>query len=224
MTTAIVNLQARQLLRSFTAVWDPRPEFNAPWELDGMAYASNRHWCVRIPSTDLGKLPAYVKGQHPDARPSFDAAPFDRLAPMQDFSRPTPCLDCAGLGKVLSIPCRCCDRKPAAAPHSRFECDACQGTGLEPVPYQANTPYQTDRCPDCSGTSWAFIGRAQVMYGNQWFKPGYLQVISQLPGVLFANCPDPQKPAAFAWDGGQGVLMPCHPPKTGAQHTPKGVH
>lgn len=224
MTATILNLQARQLLQRFTSIWDPRVELMEPWTQGGMAYATNRHWVVRIPANGLGNLAPWQKAIHPETIPLFDAAPFDRLAPMQAFEAPTLCTECNGTGRVTLAPCRHCDGKGFLVAHSNFECEACDGTGLEPIPYDATSKLQSDRCHPCQGTTWLFHRAQAVAYGKQWFMPGYLQVISELPGVQFATNPNPTKPAAFSWTGGQGLLMPCHAPTKDVHTTSKGVH
>ncbi len=223
MTAAILDLQRLQILRRFTAVWDNTKEFTHPWVQDGMAYATNRHWCVRMPAEKLGKLPAYRKGEHPMAAPLFEAAPFDRLAAMPQFRQPEPCMYCTG-GKVNLVPCRHCDHKPLWSAHSPFECAGCEGTGREPIPYLASSPHPSERCPECSGTAWQFGGAYTQPVGNTWFMGCYLQAISELPGVLFALSDDPMGGAAFRWDDGEGLLKPCHPPKVDTLEVNTEVH
>lgn len=209
----------REILDSFTAAGDICESLNAPWLDGGYAYASNRHWMVRMSAAtpDFANLPVFKKGMHPsNAAVMFDRAPWCRLQAMPAIAEPTSCRHCAGSGLCTESTCPNCQGAGEFTHHGHFhDCEICNGEGhicKPPAPGGVNTV----RCRECYGTGYLISGNLDnciVEIDNTWAQGGYLAQISKLPGVLFATNEDPTKTCAFRFDGGEGLLMPCRAPR-----------
>ena len=222
MNAAINNPQRAQLQSFCSTTMDSRAYLQAPWLLDGMAYASNAHWIVRMPCDGLGgDITPWQKGVHPkDLGLMFDAAPWQHLQVME-LVECAPCEACKGGGQMATGPCPSCDGTLEFVHHGvTYECWKCDGDGLAqclPAPGAS----ATTACEQCCGTGFWFGGvDANLMeYRGVWFQRPYMAALSRLPGVEIAVSPntytaDEKHPAAaFKFDGGHGLLMPCRPPE-----------
>lgn len=213
-----------EILNRFTAVADVREHLCAPW-IDGeFAYASNGHWMVRVSAAGLDGLALRDKRHPNNVAAMFTAAPFSTLQPMGTFNAPALCPTCEGSALVFAATCTACDGKGDFLHRAKlYECQWCDGEGVEHAPAERGTEVAVP-CPERTHTGFSFWLQEPVPYGNTHFLPGYLQSISTLPGVLFAPDPaDPMLAAAFRFDGGEGLLMPCKPPTHNTSTSSKGA-
>ena len=195
----------QQILESFCAArdfshFDTHPDLTRPWQYNGHTYASNRHWMVRMKTEGL---PEYAQHDWKQASIGdwFANAPFDRLTPMQPITCP-PCKNCNGSGWETATDCDRCKGKG---------CRRCDGEGAIFSPALHDAP-GAKPCV-CGGLGLDFSNDLIVPYMGGLFQTAYLSIISRLPGVAFAAAPesicDQYPMAAFAFDGAQGLLMPC---------------
>lgn len=201
--------------------YEHRTSLRAPWSLNGFAYAANGHWMVRMPLDGLGELTPWTPRTHPaNIEQRFQTAAFERLQPMP-LVPCNACDACKGLGRVVETICSSCDGKGEFV-HAglAYPCQLCDETGKEHRPAGAGDS-PTHMCVQCTGTGFDFhqSGTSTIdKFQDGYFQRAYLAALSRLPGIQFGTCPadgDNFQPAAFRFDGGEGLLMPCRPPVDG---------
>lgn len=190
-----------------------------PWREGTHAYASNRHWMVRMPAFGMGNLIGRTPA-HPTTAvvaALFAAAPQTGFAPMETLPKVDPCPRCMGTLTVQTHACLSCAGTGKFTHYGcDYDCAPCEGSGRAWVEDSAAPADANEPCIDCSGTGFDLAQPHIALYGAQWFQPGYLHAIARLPGVTFASGSN-KGPAGFRFDGGgEGVLMPCHPPRIAA--------
>lgn len=201
---------------------DPREHLRAPWKHGAFVYATNGVAAVRVPAEsrpDITETPSNA----PNAAAIFERT-FERdgsfflLPPVPAIPE---CIECEGTGKVRAIKCPDCDEGTFVRGRYAYECKNCEdsaaGPGWERVddeaPEQAG---EVQRCCDfCDGRGYP-VGIEQVKLGAALYDASYLALFAALPQVRIRpgdectdNKYDPKlTPAAFIFDGGQGLLMP----------------
>lgn len=202
---------------------DPNKALLAPW-IDGRyAYASNRHWLVRMPIEALSAeerdaLPQRTPGQQPDAAGLFAAheeawPQAEAWAPLPAIEPPHPCAHCGGKGSLWIAKCPHCDE--IGCTPSGEDCAACEGTGDVPTAaYADGAAYES--CWHCWATGYhdqtVRHGLQRIEVGAGGYSQSYLYQLAQIPGLRFApNGDEAAARFAFPLPGGhqaQGLLMP----------------
>ncbi len=213
-------MNALTILNSFCDSEDFREYVRRPWVYHGFAYATNGHWMVRVPAAGLEGLTPYRKGVHPaSAEQKFDEAPFAHLQPMARIDC-APCSSCNGRGLGVHENCPCCRGTGEFKHHGEtYDCQLCDCTG-KTLRAARDEEKPTAPCIFCGGTGYDFSGPIRrIEHRGYYFQPGYLAALSRLPGVQFGTHPDDGsgqlREAAFRFEGGEGLLMPCKPPTEG---------
>ena len=197
----------RDFARPLESRPDSRPDLAKPWQHNGHAYASNRHWMVRMTTESL---PEYE--QHTWKAESISAwfanAPFHAATPMPTIDCPA-CKHCNGSGYQTAA-----------------DCGNCRGSGCgvcnwEGEIYSPALRGAAEAVPCvCDGLGLQFSDDLIAPYMGGHFQTAYLSAISRLPGAAFAAAPESMRDkfpmAAFVFDGGQGLLMPCRDRKESA--------
>lgn len=210
----------REILVSFCEpVTAKGSALEGPWQQGGYAYASNRHWMVRMPALGMGDLLPRTPSHPNNADTFFEMAPQDGFAPMEALPGVCACPECRGTLFSPTGACPSCAGTGAFVHHGHtYDCAHCDGSGSTSQPDEGPADSKV-ACTACSGTGFDLDFDKLALYGTlrtQWFKPGYLHAIARLPGVTFA-AGQGLGPAAFRFDGdGEGVLMPCRPPSFGS--------
>lgn len=174
----------RAILREFCNGDERRPITCRPWSVGDYSYATNGHIIVRIPR--IADVPP-----PDDAKIEKTAQQIDEwLAKLADAKRdPVPRLD---IPKGKSWRCDKCDGRGTEhdCRDCGCECDECDGTGT---------------CHQTVMVAW----RGTHINRNMW------RLIAALPGSTIAASP-PLPPVmdhvSFAFDGGQGIVMPMRKP------------
>ena len=206
---------------------DGRDYLREPWLAGEWVYACNGHIAVRLPAIAVPS--AQPNDKAPDAPALFkraiDDAPREYL-PLPDFQRRAPCDECGGTGRVRAIKCDDCGGLGEfTRGRHEYECKNCErspaGAGFLTL-YDFDDK-QTDElvrvCEPCDGLGLmggVSRGMFPVQIGGALYSAAYLTMIATLPDVRFsAGDPAREKfdgpremPAAFVFDGGQGILMP----------------
>jgi hypothetical protein len=153
-----------------------------PVNLDGYAYATDKHIAVRVP----GK-PEYEKAT-PDHKWAKqlrgwldDASQKAKLSPLPDYEAPDPdvCFMCYG-AKAIEDDIEVDEEEPAI-----IQCPECKGTGT------------TDK--------------VRVRFGHIYVSHYYLKMLATLPGLLIDLTGGPTDRIYFVFHGGDGVVMPMKP-------------
>ncbi len=206
-----------QLLQSFCAAGhEPREWMKHPFRVDEWAYATNGHWIARMHAPGLGKLPAHTAKHLQHIGAMFMEAPFHLLQPMPHFDCP-PCAACGGSGLARWVTCTHCRGKGYNGKRQACGCLHCYGAGKVAHAATAEDP-AAHACWDCSGTGFERLpgiaaGDLRAQHQGARFQSAYLATLSRLPGIHFAAAPNGElTPAAFRFQGGEGLLMPCQPP------------
>lgn len=219
-TTTQPTCTARQQLQRFCASeFEMRSWMHKPFRIGEWAYATNSHWMARMPAADLGHL---SDNDTPKAAANavamFAAARFDLLQPMPHIDCPS-CPACTGSGRVTWVTCIHCRGKGITGKGCHAsECLHCGGYGKTAQPAQAEDK-TAHACWHCAGTGFQMTTSFQekgprMQHQGAWFQRAYLAALSRLPGIQFAAAPNGElTSAAFRFEGGEGLLMPCHPPR-----------
>lgn len=227
----------REIVQSFCGPHDIRKYLRAPFLRDGFVYASNGSWAVRVPADQYpGETPAPTAKEAPkNIDKLISQAPWDRLQPLPPFTAPA-CTACRGTGRAHVGECAACGGKGEFVHHGIwYGCMSCDGEGRTETAARADDA-ATTACSECDGLGLEreFEGEWIAEHGGQWFQRRYLAHLSRLPGIQFGCNPLPPGAldatngrfvrgdsevnrlicAAFRWDGGEGVLMPCEPPRS----------
>lgn len=201
---------------------DPNKAILTPW-LDGRyAYATNRHWCVRMPIEAMGAeerlvLPLREPGREPDAAGLFaghDEAwtPAEAWAPLPAIEAPHPCARCRGEGFLWELKCPHCD-EDGCTPDGD-DCSACDGRAYTPAADSTHgATYES--CWQCWATGYddptVRHGVRRIEVGTGGYNQAYLHQLAQIPGLRFATNGDDAARFVFPLPGGyqaQGLLMP----------------
>lgn len=206
------------LLQTFCSTDSMEGYLRRPFVLGEYAYATNRHWMLRMPHEGLGELQPWQRMAHPkNLEQMFEKAPWTQLRPMALVEH-AQCSHCDGLGQIVEEFCPACNGEGAFTHHGKeYDCQTCAVTG---VIARKASPLETPnaKCQGCSGTGFEFPKRGitSIQHQGAWFQAGYLAFLSRLPGIQFGVEPtDPYNPhhaAAFRCDFGEGPLQPTRAP------------
>ena len=165
---------------------DPREYLWRPWRAGEFVYATNGHLAVRVPAADLpdaaenSKAPKSIADLFAGA---FDGREARDFRAMPELPKLIKCLDCKGAG--------------------RLEC----AHGAEGSREQA--------CESCLGLGYQNRVNGHTKIGDAFYSDVYLHMLGELPqcrvcpGEPASRAWEPKpQPAAFAFDGGQAILMP----------------
>jgi hypothetical protein len=198
---------------------DPREHLRAPWKHGDFVYATDGNAAVRVPAQsrpDITDAPASAPNAASLFYKAFEADGEFLLMP------PVPpvrtCLDCEGHGKVRAIKCPDCDEGTFTHGHYTYECKNCEdspaGRGWEHIDNEEpKQRHEVQRCCDvCDGRGY-LVGGESMTLGDALYDPAYLALFAALPQVRVrpgsaADRKPSTEPAAFIFDGGQGLLMP----------------
>lgn len=86
------------------------------------------------------------------------------------------------------------------------ECEECEGRGFEHDCPDCECP-----CTECDGSGQAEKD-ISVSIRGAIFDAKYIRLIQSLPNARFVVVPSPEGPTWFAFDGGEGLLMPMRRP------------
>ncbi|WP_295851964.1 hypothetical protein [uncultured Xylophilus sp.] len=203
-------MDARALLQRFCALpsRDPRAHLHTPWLNGPYAYASNGHWMARMPAANVGDFPAFDPDKHPRiATALFDGAAGLVLGALPALPPIERCPECDGTLKRATADCANCEGSGVFMHDGHtYDCKSCNGAGL--VPAMAGVDGDTE-CDMCARTGYQMDAvTLPIACGSQRFQPAYLAALADLPGIRFANGIG-NNAARFAFDGGEGLLMPC---------------
>lgn len=188
-------------LQKFCAKGEFRSFMLKPWLHGDYAFATNGHIALRVPADGFLSVVAGGNGSEPNVSKLVDKAKAFYLPMMSipELVPPEVCEHCAGTGTAYD--CDPCDGEGWFDHHGKeYECKWCNGAGQH-----QNGEGDPSYCWHCDG-----IGEKryiQVAVGNSHFDRRYLALIAALPNAKIA----PNGPAAityFAFDGGDGALMP----------------
>ena len=199
---------------------DSREHLRAPWKLGKWVYAANGSIAIRVPAVSRPDITDTPKAA-PNAAALFEKAfeadgDFLILPPVPAIQK---CMECEGTGKVRAIRCPDCDGGSFMHGHYSYECKNCEdsagGAGWERLydDTHAKQPHEVQRpCMECSGNGYPTGGSETITLGEAIYEPAYLALFAGLPQVR-VRPGDPctvekAGPAAFIFDGGQGLLMP----------------
>lgn len=210
-------------LSNFCDTETGRYDLTRPWTIGGHQYAANHHIMVRVPTSlpddiDWTGIPKVLTRISDGSRLPSKAHnpaefPWDccRLADQEWPERKRE----YGLGscpdhQVLTR--RCPDPVHPDAELGDF-CDQCYGIG-----YIATT-----HCAVCGQkkvhSDLCYRPCLQPMGDGLFLGERYDDLIRSLPGVRLASLTHASiqagPPICFRFDGGEGMVMPCHPPEDG---------
>lgn len=150
----------------------------SPFSKGDWTYATNGHIIIRVP------LVAGLREDGTNAEKIFEDA-TKGVRPSLNFVVP----ELPPLTEAQAVKCSECDGTGSAhdCPSCDCSCDDCCGTGL------------IDGAPPDKLVS--------VQVGGVPFACDYIRLISTLPSVQITK-PIKEKPWWFAFDGGEGILMP----------------
>jgi len=194
---------------------DPRWILHTPFTFGEWTYATDGAIAVRVPA-----MPDYpmAGADHKIAAKCADffekTTPVEPLPGMPAFERPMPklCDCCDGNGSVTE--CAACRGEGGDyndVENEWSDCDECNGRGF--------FPGGAVKCEECNGEGnlkWM----TPVRIGENWITLHYLERIERLPSLRAGWLPFDggypveanQKILRFAFDGGEGLLMPIRAP------------
>ena len=206
---------------------DERAHLRQPWLVGAWVYACNGHIAVRVPAETMPD--AKPNDKAPDAAALFkraiEDAPRD-FVPLPEFQRRVACDLCDGTGIVRAIKCDDCGGEGEFKRGRHvYMCQECEDSNAGPGHIQLfphDEPFVGEvirACRDCDGLGLdggASTRVPPVAFGEALYSAAYLTMIDKLPGAKFSagdaarkNYEGPRElPAAFVFDGGQGILMP----------------
>lgn len=201
---------------------DPREYLWRPWRAGEFVYATNGHLAVRVPAADFpdaaenSKAPKSIADLFASA---FDGREERDFRAMPELPKLIKCLDCKGAGRLHSIKCPDCDDYGEFV-HGRntYECKECADDPAGPGRLEcANGDEVSEEraCHSCLGLGYQSRGNGHTKIGDAAYGTVYLHMLGELPQCRVCPGepaprtwePKPQ-PAAFAFDGGQAILMP----------------
>jgi hypothetical protein len=185
-------------LSKFCAKEDTRYLLKEPWVYQGFRYAVNGFCGLRVPADgepDSNPLPEKPDDIAKLFQPIGDTLPWPTDGAEMGS---VECDDCFGIGKVEQDPCDKCNGTGECT-HCGAECGECDGVGME--------KFSGEMCKTCKG-----VGRIEDIVkrrvGAHMIRGNLDRLVRVLPGVRYATgAADPLKALAFAFDGGQGLVM-----------------
>ncbi len=199
-----MSLTLKQLQWFCAQASDEREFLRKPFRRGAFVYATNGHIGVRVLGDGIkaDEIP-------PDKLPSLEVL-FDRPPPSALVDFPTvplaaKCVSCKGKRTVRLGSCEDCngDGTFFHGQHE-YDCKHCDGDGWTDD-YSDGATVEDRPCGNCNG-----LGRigARHVVAAAGFQQVYLNWIARLPGPVLFAAGGPEDSAAFAFDGGNGVLMP----------------
>lgn len=206
---------------------DPREYLRAPWRQGQWVYATNWHLVIRVPAA---AMPDAVEGgpKHPNTAAMFakHLESGDReFLPMPAIDAPTVCGYCGGKVKVWAVTCPDCEDGTFMHGDHEYDCKNCDGSDAGPgwLDSSNDNPEAVEKqCHHCDFNGYSLVGNGCQQLGPAHYANVYLWHFAQFPKCRI--CPgDPvpipgfiepagrPAPAAFIFDGGQGLLMPTRP-------------
>lgn len=203
-------------LNKFCVAKDTRTQIESPWSVGEHSYATNGHILVRLPRSpeivredgpDLAKIYATVDAAAPlFPLPAFTAPPAGECEPCNGSGWVVVCRRCHGDG---SWECDECG--------TEVDCDDCDREGRHPS--KAGKEGAT-ACSKCNGTGQdrGNLDSVRVKIApNLYIKLRYAIWLSELPNIRIAlgrseGERGTSSPIPFAFDGGDGLIMPMHGP------------
>jgi hypothetical protein len=178
---------------------------NVPWSRGVYTYATNGHILVRAPR--LEDVPE--KEDAPEVDKMFSIPLPDEWFPLADMALPAleatekTCPECNGAG-TKECECPECDGRGMVDftnRHNDYEvdCKTCNGEG------------KIHKCDKCNATGKIAVETLQpIKVGASHFQLRYLLLLKDLPNGKIAPAAPSQSllAAYFAFDGGDGLLMP----------------
>lgn len=195
-------MDATEILAMFVAKIDSRETLLKPFRIGDFVYATNGHWCARVPAEGIEAGDATDK--HPkNIEGLFDKAPTEGFMPLPDVPDPGACMSCKGRGFGRNDECDACDGDGSFWHHDHnYDCKSCNGNGDIFTPSAS----KNDPCPHCYGHGVeSNTGGTKV--GEATFSNRYLWLLRKLPGIEIAPG-ESEKAARIRFDGGEGLLMP----------------
>ena len=201
---------------------DPRPYLRAPFKRGQWVYATNGHVCVRVPVES--EPDAQESDRSPNAGALFEKHIENRECEfllMPKIPDLIQCSGCAGEGRVRAIKCAPCSGTGVFQHFGdTYDCQRCADSAAGPgwderLPFDDASPEDVMRvCDNCDGLGYALSSNGVMALGDSTYSPVYLSWIAALPQVRI--CPGGPAaahhtevvPAAFIFDGGQGIVMP----------------
>ena len=200
---------------------DPRPYLRAPFKRGSWVYATNGHVCVRVPAESAPDVAEVEKT--PNAGALFEKhiekreCEFLLMPKIPDLIR---CGGCGGKTKVRAIKCPHCDGGTFVRGDYSYDCQTCVDSSAGPgwdelMDFDPPHPDEQLRiCDNCDGLGYSLSSNGVMALGDSTYSPVYLSWIAALPQVRI--CPGGPAvahhteivPAAFIFDGGQGIVMP----------------
>lgn len=196
-------MTSSEILNLFVAKIDSREFLLKPFRIGDFVYATNGHWCARVPAEGIDADARTDK--HPkNVEALFDAAPTEGFIPLPKVEDPGSCFWCDGRGCGISSKCDSCDGLGEFEKDGwRYDCQACEGEGTT---FRASA-IGTDCCPYCEGLGVPVLAANGTKVGESTYANRYLWLLSKLPGIEIAPG-EKEKAARIRFDGGEGLLMP----------------
>lgn len=195
-------------LTRFAYVDDGRESIRTPWSAGEHSFASDGWILIRVPRRD--DIPE--RDNAPNVEGIFrGASPMENLRPMPAVELPAPrrCRMCSGMGWMKT--CGECDGDGVVACDEcghESDCDECGSIGTLSVPPHTAGAYA---CSDCRGAGVGHDGVSVQMAPGLILAANNVVRLRGLPGLrinLDRSGAGDMRAVAFAFDGGDGVVMP----------------
>lgn len=187
---------------------EPREQLCKPFRIGAWVYATNRHICVRVPSEGSDAPESPRDGINPE-KLFVKWKPTGDLFKLPKLENAKKCARCNGIGHLMAEKCVSCD---GTGEFDRdgyiYDCKACDEDESVPPGFIAATAGSILKsCELCCGIgSW----KGDQLVGGVNFELAYLQWIEKLPNVIVFTATQDDA-MFFAFDGGEGLLMPKRP-------------
>lgn len=174
----------------------------APWNLNGWTYACQGNICIRVPTTEADTI---LDGKYKkQAEALFNGIDAEHCIPWPNNDsvsyRYGKCNACDGKGYEDWKKCQKCQGEGEInCPTCEHDmtCDKCNG----------HAGSGTVACPQCVGKKSCRQVHHRVVDGK-WISGKFDRLIVELPNVRYQPGTMEGNPVQFAFDGGEGVVMP----------------
>lgn len=187
---------------------DPRSYLRQPWTFNGHRYGCNGHILVRIPAPNEPNEPeAHELAEKAEQLVLVRAAVSKNYIALPPFPAPKRCLGCGGDGQRLMVKCEDCDGDGYfERGRHEYQCKECDGDGFLDADEDTEGAAMRD-CPECRGIGYH---SAAAPVADCSYDVIYLRLLANLPGLRICTH-GYDHGAHFAFDGGEGLLMPRRP-------------